>query len=68
MVGLPSGTSGSVTDAYAAAGTTTLTIDQAIDSTYGGTIDNGAARTLAVTKFGVAAITLTGSVTPLLDR
>jgi autotransporter-associated beta strand protein len=62
-VGALSGTIGSITDEGASAGTTTLTVNLATDSTFGGTINNGAGRTLAVTKSGAATLTLKGGNT-----
>ncbi len=57
-----SGTSGTITD-NGGAGTSTLTINQATATTYGGTINNGAGRTIAVRKSGAGTLTLTANNT-----
>jgi fibronectin-binding autotransporter adhesin len=61
--GLVNGATGSITDNGSGAGTTALTINQAVDSIYGGTITNGAGRTVSVTKAGAGSLTLTGANT-----
>ena len=57
------GTSGTITDTSATAGTTLLTVNQSAATNYGGTIGNGAGRTVAVTKAGTGTLTLSGNNT-----
>ncbi len=54
-----SGTGGVITD-NGAAGTTTLTINQSVATTYSGVISNGAARTVALTLSGAGRLALAG--------
>jgi autotransporter-associated beta strand protein len=54
-----SGTGGIITDT-GAAGTTTLTVTQSVDTTYSGVIANGASRTVALVKGGSGTLTLAG--------
>jgi len=56
-----SGTGGNISDTAATATTSTLTVNQAIDTTYAGTIQNGATRIVALTKSGVGSLTLSGA-------
>ena len=62
MIGGLSGTGGSITDA-GAAGTSTMTVNQSVDTTFAGVISNGASRVLALVKTGVGALTLAGTNT-----
>ncbi|MHA3770475.1 autotransporter-associated beta strand repeat-containing protein [Verrucomicrobiota bacterium sgz303538] len=57
------GSSGTITDTSLTAGTSTLTYDSTNASTYGGVIANGAARSVALSKSGTGALTLTGNNT-----
>ena len=57
-----SGTGGRITDA-GAAGTTTLTVNQATNTTYSGVITNGATRVLALVKSGSGLLTLSATNT-----
>jgi len=57
-----SGTGGSITD-NGAAGTTTLTVTQSVDTTYSGVISDGASRVVAVTKTGSGTLTIDGANT-----
>jgi len=61
IVGALSG-SGIITDT-GAAGTTTLTVNQSVASTYSGLLTNGANRVLALVKTGSGTLTLVGTNT-----
>jgi autotransporter-associated beta strand protein len=54
-------TNGTISDQSTIPGGTVLTVNQTTAGTYAGTIQNGPVRTLALTKAGSAALTLTGS-------
>jgi autotransporter-associated beta strand protein len=58
-----SGPGGRITDWNGAAGTTTLTVNQSVDTTYSGVITNGANRALALVKKGSGLLTLVGANT-----
>ena len=62
-VGALSGPGGIITDWNGAAGTTTLTVNQATNTTYSGVITNGATRVLALVKKGSGLLTLSGTNT-----
>ncbi len=61
-VGGLSGSGGVITD-NGAAGTTMLTVNQSVDTTYAGVITNGASRVLALVKTGSGTLTLDGTNT-----
>jgi fibronectin-binding autotransporter adhesin len=63
VAGSISGSTGTITDSSATAGETTVTIDAAIPSTYGGVIANGSTRNVAVVKSGPSTLTLSGNNT-----
>lgn len=58
-----SGSGGVITDNGAAAGTSTLIVDQSFNGSYSGVIQDGAARQVALTVAGPATLTLTGEDT-----
>ena len=58
-----SGPGGTITDNGSNLGTTVLTVNQATDSTYGGSISNGVSRTIAINKLGSGTLKLGGSDT-----
>ena len=59
-----SGTGGTVSDlSNPGSGTTTLTVNQAANTTFGGTIQNGTQRLVALVKNGSGGLTLSGSNT-----
>ncbi len=64
-IAIPSltGLGGLITDNNGGAGTTTLTVNQSVATTYSGAISNGAARTVALTLSGAGALTLSGTNT-----
>ncbi|MDD4017403.1 MAG: autotransporter-associated beta strand repeat-containing protein [Kiritimatiellae bacterium] len=55
------GTGGFITDMTVSSfSTTTLTVNQAIDTVFAGTISNGASRVIALVKSGAGSLTLSG--------
>jgi autotransporter-associated beta strand protein len=54
------GSGGTLTDSSASAGTTTVTVAQAGNTTFGGVIQDGATRQLALVKTGAGTLTLNG--------
>ncbi|MDD2456484.1 MAG: autotransporter-associated beta strand repeat-containing protein, partial [Kiritimatiellae bacterium] len=58
-----SGTGGTVTDMNGAVGTTTLTVNQALDTAFSGVISNGSARVIALVKNGAGTLDLSGTNT-----
>ena len=61
--GTLSGTGGTITDNSAGAGTTTYTVGQTAAAAFAGTINNGAAKTIALVKNGGNSLTLSGANT-----
>jgi autotransporter-associated beta strand protein len=57
-----SGIGGRITD-NGAAGTTTLTVNQSVDTAFSGVISDGASRVVALTKTGSGTLTLAGANT-----
>ena len=57
------GTGGAIGDLSSGAGTATLSVSQSADTTFGGAIQNGSQKLLALTKTGTGELTLTGSNT-----
>ncbi|MDD4018578.1 MAG: autotransporter-associated beta strand repeat-containing protein [Kiritimatiellae bacterium] len=58
-----SGGGGAVTDVNGAAGTTTLTVNQAVDTVFSGVISNGNTRVIALVKNGAGTLALSGTNT-----
>ena len=58
-----SGSGGDITDTHEAVGETTLTVNQAMDTTYSGVISNGAVRAVSFVKNGVGSLALIGTNT-----
>jgi autotransporter-associated beta strand protein len=63
IVGGLSGLGGVITDWNGGAGTTTLTVNQSVASTYSGVISDGASRVLALVKSGSGLLTLSATNT-----
>jgi fibronectin-binding autotransporter adhesin len=61
--GFLDGPTGTILDTSAAPGTTALVVNQGADGTFAGSIRNGTARTVSLTKGGAAILTLTGNNT-----
>ena len=62
-LGSLAGTGGTITDNGTTAGATNFTIFQNGNSTFGGTLADGSARTLTVVKNGIGSLTLAGANT-----
>ena len=62
VVGSLSGSGGNLTDDGAASGTTIVNVNQATDTTFSGTIQDGSARTLALAMTGTGTLTLSGTI------
>lgn len=60
-VGALAGAAGVLTDHATGAGTTTVTVAQAVNTTFGGVIQDGTTRALALLKSGPGILTLTGT-------
>jgi fibronectin-binding autotransporter adhesin len=63
IAGLLDGPTGTILDTATTPGTTTLTVNQAVDGVFGGSIGNGTTRSVALTKGGPAILTLSGNNT-----
>ena len=62
-VGYFSGTGGTITDNSTAAGTSTVTVNEASNATFAGALQDGGTRSLALTVNGAGVLTLTGTNT-----